>query len=191
MRSIDGLGSDKKAIEGAVWERVSICPLFFDSYIWGTVFIFGLKLPAHPVRTGQARRGFPASCNIIHIVPLNPAYPAPGGTGHVPANNKIRYKLFYWSRHFCPMSRADPLFHRHPVIGVYKFYENWSTETFRGAQISGKWNVCYTYHSTKVGHYRVGDYRLKASIRTPVIVPNSSQTKQRVLSLYPESPSLF
>jgi len=22
----------------------------------------------------------------------------------------IRYKLFYWSRHFCPMSRADPVF---------------------------------------------------------------------------------
>jgi hypothetical protein len=26
---------------------------------------------------------------------------------------------------------ADPVVHRHPVIGVYKFYENWSTETFK------------------------------------------------------------
>ena len=26
-----------------------------------------------------------------------------GLAGHVPANNKFRYKLFYWSRHFCPV----------------------------------------------------------------------------------------
>gem|GEM_PF-5801999 len=39
-----------------------------------------MKLPAH-------RRGFPALYNIMHIVPLNPAYPAGSGTGHVPANN--------------------------------------------------------------------------------------------------------
>jgi hypothetical protein len=28
-------------------------------------------------------------CNIIHIVPLNPAYPAFGGTGHVPVKTFI------------------------------------------------------------------------------------------------------
>ena len=32
---------------------------------------------------------------------------------------------------------------RHPVIGVYRYYENWSTETFGKAQRSEKWNVCY------------------------------------------------
>ena len=31
MRSIDGLGSGKRAIEGAVGERVVLPPLFFDS----------------------------------------------------------------------------------------------------------------------------------------------------------------
>ena len=47
-------------------------------------------------------KGFPALCNIIRIGPpvvgsnrLNPVYPARSGTGHVPANNKITYKLTF------------------------------------------------------------------------------------------------
>jgi hypothetical protein len=28
---------------------------------------------------------------------------------------------------------AKRYLHRHPVIGVYKFYENWSTETLRNS----------------------------------------------------------
>jgi hypothetical protein len=30
------------------------------------------------------------------------------------------------------------------LIGIYKFYENWSTETFRKKE-SKKWDVCSTY----------------------------------------------
>ena len=46
-----------------------------------------VKLPAHPVRTGQAHRGFPgtpvgeqhvSTGSLLHIVPFDPA-------GHVPA----------------------------------------------------------------------------------------------------------
>jgi hypothetical protein len=33
----------------------------------------------------------------------------------------IRYKLFYWFRHFFPASRANPLFHRHPVESWLKY----------------------------------------------------------------------
>jgi len=43
-----------------------------------------VKLPAHPVRTGQARRASRKG-NFILIVPLGPAHPARGGTGHLPA----------------------------------------------------------------------------------------------------------
>jgi hypothetical protein len=32
-----------------------------------------LKLPAHPVKTGQARRGLPGKEIFILIVPLDPA----------------------------------------------------------------------------------------------------------------------
>jgi len=35
-----------------------------------------LKLPAYPVKTGQARQGFPRQC-----VPLDPAYPDRAGRG--------------------------------------------------------------------------------------------------------------
>jgi hypothetical protein len=37
-----------------------------------------VKLLGHPVRTGQARRGFP-QCRVS-------LYPALGGTGHIPSN---------------------------------------------------------------------------------------------------------
>jgi hypothetical protein len=43
-----------------------------------------LKLPAHPVRTGQARRGFPKR-KFRSYVPLNPACKA-GLAGHVSVN---------------------------------------------------------------------------------------------------------
>ena len=33
--------------------------------------------------------------------------------------------------------------HRHPVIGIYLFYENWLTETFRMKGLM-KWVVYYT-----------------------------------------------
>jgi hypothetical protein len=33
------------------------------------------------------------------------------------------------------------------LIGIYLFYENWSTETFRKIG-SKKWDVCSTYEST-------------------------------------------
>ena len=42
-----------------------------------------VKLPGHPVRTGQGRRAS-RQCNIINIVPLDPAHPAKAG-GHLPA----------------------------------------------------------------------------------------------------------
>jgi len=46
-----------------------------------------LKLPAHPVRTGQARRGLPGKVISFYIVPLDPAYRQAGRAGlagHVP-----------------------------------------------------------------------------------------------------------
>jgi hypothetical protein len=50
-----------------------------------------MKLPAHPVRTGQARRGFPEMKYHPYCAPSclpvgrNPAYKA-GLSGHLPAN---------------------------------------------------------------------------------------------------------
>jgi hypothetical protein len=46
-----------------------------------------VKLPGHPVQTGQARRGLPGNVISFYIVPLDPAYPARGGTGHAPATS--------------------------------------------------------------------------------------------------------
>jgi len=59
---------------------------------------------------------------------------------------KVRCKLFYWSLRFCSASSADPFFiaklfpsenEEIPapppcglLIGIYMFYECWSTETF-------------------------------------------------------------
>lgn len=40
------------------------------------------------VKPPAQRAGLLANTNIIYIVPLDPAYPAPGGTGHVPVNLK-------------------------------------------------------------------------------------------------------
>ena len=53
-----------------------------------------MKLPGHPVRTGQARRGrsteltalsmsngLPGKVISFYIVPLDPAYPAKAGRG--------------------------------------------------------------------------------------------------------------
>jgi hypothetical protein len=48
--------------------------------------LFGrVKLPSHPVQTGKARRGLPGNVISFYIVPLDPAYPGGGGTGHPPA----------------------------------------------------------------------------------------------------------
>jgi hypothetical protein len=59
----------------------------------------------------------------------------------------IRYKLFYWSRHFALCQGQTPCFYCQAfppeneeisalppcglLIGIYIFYESWSTETFR------------------------------------------------------------
>jgi hypothetical protein len=66
-----------------------------------------VKLPAHPVRTGQARRGrstelsalsmskgFPARITLFHIVPLDPAYPARAGRGTIRSISKLRQEFF-------------------------------------------------------------------------------------------------
>jgi hypothetical protein len=40
---------------------------------------------------------------------------------------------FFTKAYFCPQAfflKAKKYLRCHPVIGVYKFYENWSTETF-------------------------------------------------------------
>jgi hypothetical protein len=42
-----------------------------------------MKLLAHPVRTGQAGRAFPARYVHLYYAPLDPAYEA-GVAGHVP-----------------------------------------------------------------------------------------------------------
>ena len=60
-----------------------------------------VKLPGHPVKTGQALNlawyragtpGLPGKVVSFYIVPLpagrDPAYPANGGTGHVPARRE-------------------------------------------------------------------------------------------------------
>jgi hypothetical protein len=46
-----------------------------------------MKLPAHPVRTGQARRGLPGDVILFYIVPLYPAYPARAGRGTLPVKD--------------------------------------------------------------------------------------------------------
>jgi hypothetical protein len=45
-----------------------------------------MKLSAHKGGASRARSGEPDASkgNLVHIVPLNPAYPALSGTGHVP-----------------------------------------------------------------------------------------------------------
>ena len=48
-----------------------------------------MKLPGHPVRTGQARRASREG-NFVHIVPLNPAYPALAGRGTCRPHVKIQ-----------------------------------------------------------------------------------------------------
>jgi hypothetical protein len=52
-----------------------------------------LKLPAHPVRTGQARRGFPKR-KFRSYVPLNPACKA-GLAGHVSVNLPQKASPFF------------------------------------------------------------------------------------------------
>ena len=47
------------------------------------------------------------------------------------------------------------------LIGIYLFYENWSTETFRKKE-SEKWAVCSTYKSLKHIAEEIDDYGLKA-----------------------------
>jgi hypothetical protein len=44
-----------------------------------------MKLPAHPVKTGQGTAGLPGKVISFCIVPLDPAHSA-GIAGHVPAN---------------------------------------------------------------------------------------------------------
>jgi hypothetical protein len=47
-----------------------------------------VKLPVHPARTG-----LPGIELLFHIVPLDLAYPAIGGTGHLPVKNGKLTKL--------------------------------------------------------------------------------------------------
>jgi hypothetical protein len=59
-----------------------------------------VKLPAHPVRTGQARRGFPERqfhfilCPFLPTGRQGPCLSRFGGTGHVPVNSSQSEFLF-------------------------------------------------------------------------------------------------
>ena len=83
------------------------------------------------IEAPRPQGGAPRHCTISFILcPLSPPIPQGAGRGMFQPIT-IRRKLSYRSHHFCFLSMADPVFRRHPVIGVYKFYENWSTETFK------------------------------------------------------------
>jgi len=59
-------------------------------------------------------------------------------------------------------SEIDKYLHPHRVTGVYKFYENWSTETFRKrAQRSGLFVPRTKNHDGSA--LRGGDFRLEES----------------------------
>ena len=72
-----------------------------------------LKLPAHPVRTGQARRGLPGKVISFYIVPPDPAYPAWAGRGRFRSDFQWQAKsrTSYWVDLFPKRStlQAQPL----------------------------------------------------------------------------------
>ena len=53
------------------------------------------------------------------------------------------------------------------LIGIYLFYENWSTETF-SKQDSNRWVLCYTYIPSVASNFEVDDYRKKSSLTAGV-----------------------
>ena len=70
------------------------------------------------IEASRPQGGASWHCIISFILyPVTPAFKA-ALAGHVPANNKIRYKLFYWSRHFCNRSTVDPVFFSSRVFWI-------------------------------------------------------------------------
>jgi 23S rRNA (uracil1939-C5)-methyltransferase len=64
----------------------------------GVLLLHLVKLPAH-------RAGLPGNDSLFHIVPLDPAYPAIGGTGHVPAKLNQGLEIF-----------VKEFLHVHPIL---------------------------------------------------------------------------
>jgi hypothetical protein len=84
-----------------------------------------VEFPAHPVKTGQARRGFPARYYHPYCAPL----PRFGGAGHGPAKtqmpNERSLRMEYWNIGILGLEKSIFSLKHYSIVPVFQDYPCW------------------------------------------------------------------